>query len=78
MAKDQCPECGKKPRQFPRKCYYHCHSEHAHCVIANLASYGNPEQKEYTKQAAIKWERMREYAVTNFPDEPDLKILVDK
>lgn len=73
MVKDQCPNCSKVHRKFPRQCFHHCHSEYAHCVIANLASYGNPEQKEYHKKSVIKWESMRTYAIANFPDEPDLK-----
>lgn len=64
--KDACPKCGKRHRTFPRACYYDAHSEHAHCVIAKLASLGTAQQSECALKAEEHWRRMDEYARLNF------------
>lgn len=63
-----CPKCNKKHHKFPRSCYYDAHSDNTHAVIAQLASYGNVEQKEWAKQVKANWDRMNEYARANFPN----------
>lgn len=67
-----CPKCNKKHTKFPRACYYEVHTDNVYCIIANLASLGNSEQKEFSKQARFNWDRMREYVCVNFPN--DIKV----
>ena len=67
--KSACPKCGKRHNKFPRECYYAVHTDHAHCVIAKLASLGNSTQQAWSKETELTWKAMSEYAELNFPDD---------
>lgn len=63
-----CPECGVNHKNFPRKCYYSVHADHAHVVIARVVSNGNSDQQAWAREAQTKWDNMKAY-VSKWPEE---------
>ena len=64
----QCPECGKRHRTFPEKCFFKVQNTYALSVISEVASGSNFNLSEFDKEVRQEMRVMEEY-VKKFLDQ---------